>query len=70
MIKTVKWALLSLDEESLGSRRWTVPHEGFSKNKCVRFCSLPMTTLTHTVEREGFPPPVTKNKQNLLRPVV
>lgn len=52
--ETIKWPLWSADEESLGPRRWTVPHKGFCKNKCVRFCSLSKTTLTHSSELEGF----------------
>lgn len=70
VIKPVRWALLSVDEGSLRSRRWTGPLEGFCKNKYVRFCSLPKTTLILTSEPEGFLSPAAKNKQNLCWPVL
>ena len=60
MIRTVNWALLSTDKDSLGSKTGTALPEGFYENKCVIFCSLPKARLTQTLGPWIFLPFITK----------
>lgn len=60
MIQIVNWALLSTDK---GFKKVDSLTEGFYKNKCVRFCSLPKTRLTQTLGPWVFCLLLSKNKQ-------